>query len=135
MLNSLARAVQALAVWRYVESSSARNDASPAELKGYAAHAHQGFVQAAYEVAFDLVSRFLDFGEVVTKNGVRYQAAAGGGGFVIQKMDLDPDNPGIFLTPEGVSVPAGIALAPPSTENWLQLMIDLPEIFEILEVK
>lgn len=134
MLNSLARAAQALAVWRYVESSSVRNDASSAELKGHAAQAHQRFVQAAYEVVFDLVPRLLDFGEVVTKNEVRYQAAAGAGGLVIQKMNLDPDNPGIFLTPEGVSVSAAIPPAPPSTENWLQLMMDLPELLEILEV-
>jgi|GEM_PF-2236371 len=135
MLASVARAAQALAIWRYVESSSAKDYASPAELKGDAAHAYQQFLQAAYAVVFDLVPKLLTFGEVVTMNEVRYSAAAGGGGFVIQKMNLDPDNPGLFLVPEGVSVPAAVPIPPPPTENWLQLFIDLPELFEILEVK
>ena len=39
MLSTVARAAQALAIWRYVESSSARDDASSAELKaGFEQH-------------------------------------------------------------------------------------------------
>lgn len=138
MLSTVARAAQALAVWRYLESSSARNDpamSTQAELKGHIAYAHQQFLRAAYEVAFGLVRPLLDFGEVVTKNEVRYSAVTGGGGFVIQKMNLDSDNPGLFLVPEGVRVPAAVPIPPPSTENWLQLFIDLPELLEILGVK
>jgi hypothetical protein len=136
MLTAVAKAVQALAVWRYVESSSAQGDASQADLKSHAAHAHQAFTRAAYEVAFALVPRLLEFGEIVTKNEVRYAPmVTRDGEFIVQKMNLDPDNPGLFLTPEGVTVPAVVPIPPPSTENWLQLFIDLPELLEILEVK
>lgn len=136
MLKTVARAAQALAVWKYLESHGPESDMTTVSThKSHVAHAYQQFLLSAYDVAFALVPRLLEFGEVVTQNEVRYSAAAGGGGFVIQKMNLDPDNPGLFLRPEGVTVPAVVPIPPPSTENWLQLMIDLPEILELLEVK
>jgi hypothetical protein len=111
-----------LAVWHYLESASAKDEADPAELKSRIAHAHEGFVTGAYAVAFELVPRLLLHGEeITTQSEVRYMVTPAGGGLLIQKMNLEPDNPGIVLDPDSAS-----------TENWLQLMIDLPELIGIL---
>lgn len=136
MLKSVARAVQALALWCHVESNSAEKLQVPESVrKSHMAAAHRNFIAAAYEVASSLVPLLLDFGEVVTKNNIHYTAVAGGGGFVVLKPGIDTDHPGIFMTPEGVTVPSAVPIPPPSIENWLQLMGDLPDLLEILEVK
>ena len=128
MLTSVVKALQALAIIRAAESEEARTAddqaALKADIKAAIARASDQFVQAAYAVSFDLVSRMLAYDEITTEFGVRYSATAGGGGFVIQKIISHPDNPGMLLKPDRAV-----------TSNWLQLMIDLPELLETLEVK
>ena len=147
MSFNIVRTAQTLAVWRAFESG-AMGTMELADRKAAEAKASEDFVTAAYGIAFGLVQDFVHYkneiayradirskkvrpldtdaggGEITTTNEVRYSAETSGGGFLIQKMDLDPDNLGIRLLPGEASI-----------ENFLQLMIDLPELLEILPTR
>ncbi len=118
MIDSLAEATKYLAIWVAAETRATHETSSVADLKAATAKAATLFVKHAYEVAFELTHHLLRHeGEVITKSETRYTATATDGGIVVQKMDMDQDNPGLLLHPERAS-----------TENFLQLMIDLPEL-------
>ncbi len=121
MLNSVARASQALAIWRIAETGVTNETDNRADLKGAVVQAHQQFLQAAYDVAFELVPLLLKHGEVVAKTTVRYSATPANGGFVLQAMS--EDDPGMPLNPNS------------HVERILQLMVDLTELLEILGVE
>ena len=136
------RAAQALAVWKAIESG-AMGKMEPADRKAAEARACEEFVQAAYAVSFNLVLDFVRYeeeiayraaqghpkdtdqngAEITTKNEVRYKAFTGDGGFLVQKMNLNPGNPGVRLIPGEVP-----------TENFLQLLIDLPDLLDTLPI-
>ncbi len=125
MLLSLAQAAQALVAWRIFESGDTDELNNPADRKAAAAHAHQLFLRAAYEIVFDLVPYLLAHGQEITSaNEVRYSVTPEGGGLVIIKMNLDPDNPGSLLTPDTAA-----------TEHFMQLISDLPELLHVLKIK
>ncbi|MBI2798017.1 hypothetical protein HYX70_01795 [Candidatus Saccharibacteria bacterium] len=123
MLDSVAKAARALAAWRAVESDAVE-DMDAAVKKASIATAHEMFLREVYAIAFDLVPKILDHGEIAVVSEVHYSAVAGGGGFIVQNMNFDHQSLGVLLMPNQVSI-----------ENWLQLMIDLPEILETLGVK
>ena len=102
MLNTVAQALSALAIWKYTESDThAAEVCDQAELKAHQAQAYEQFVVTAYMVAFALVPWLVGHDlEITTQNAVRYSAA------------LDPANV--------------------STENWLQLMMDLPGLIQVM---
>lgn len=128
MLHAVALAAQALAVWRAAETDiivGIDDESLPTpEVKAFIAQAYEQFVQACFDVAFDLAPKLFSFGEYTSAHDVRYTATPSGGGLVIQKMDLDPANSGVMLVPGQVPINA-----------WLQLIIDLPELLKALEVK
>jgi hypothetical protein len=129
--EAIARAASALAIWKHAGDQASRA-AAPSELptaKAREAQAHEEFIHAAYAVAFDLCAYLYNYVQrhddrIVTKNEVAYAFATDNGGFILQLMDLGPSNPGVPLRPDVASA-----------ENFLQLMIDLPELLETLGVK
>lgn len=123
ILNSLTLAAQAVAIPRWLEFSLAGEYYTPAQVEAQTAKAYEQFIEAAAAIADELAPLLSPSVLQSRRSGAQYLACPVEGKWVVfQKMSyINSAGPGTMLIP-------GEAYE----ENFLQLLVDLPELLELL---